>query len=196
MDEQSIINRRLALRRVAHLTGALVSMPVAAAVLNGCRPSQSINWAPQFFDQNAAMTLARIADIILPASKTPSASDVQVPAFVDLIIKDCYSVEEQEDFLNQLKQLENDFENQNENTFNEAKEGDQEAFIQTIDQQLATPQKSPFYQSLKQLVLLGYFTSEKIMTENLNYHAIAGRYDGCVPFTAGDGVYVDNNVSG
>jgi hypothetical protein len=196
MDSPSIINRRLALRKVAQLTGALVSVPVATAVLNGCRPSETVNWAPQFFDQESAVAISRIADIILPASKTPSASDVQVPAFVDLIVKDCYHSKEQEDFLNELQKLQSDFKNHYKKPFNQAKEDDQVRYITSLDEQLASPQKPSFFQQLKQLVLLGYFTSEKVMTEHLNYHAIAGRYDGCVPFTAGEGVYVDNNVAG
>jgi len=43
-----------------------------------------------------------------------------------------------------------------------------------------------FYTMLKQLTLLGYFTSEIGCTQARRYVEAPGRYDGCVPYKKGD----------
>ncbi|MBI3712989.1 MAG: gluconate 2-dehydrogenase subunit 3 family protein [Burkholderiales bacterium] len=43
-----------------------------------------------------------------------------------------------------------------------------------------------FYTMIKQLTLLGFFTSETGMTKTLRYVAIPGRYDGDVPYKKGE----------
>lgn len=41
--------------------------------------------------------------------------------------------------------------------------------------------RDPFFAMLKELTLLGYFTSEKVGLEVLNYDPIPGAYLGCIP---------------
>jgi hypothetical protein len=45
---------------------------------------------------------------------------------------------------------------------------------------------SHYYTMMKQLTLLGFFSSETGMTETLRYAAVPGRYDGAVPYTKGE----------
>ena len=48
----------------------------------------------------------------------------------------------------------------------------------------ASPQpETPFYRMMKELTLLGYYTSEPGATRELRHAAVPGHYDGCVPFT-------------
>jgi hypothetical protein len=43
-----------------------------------------------------------------------------------------------------------------------------------------------YFAMLKQLTLLGYFTSEIGATQALRYVAVPGKYEGCVPYKKGD----------
>ncbi|MFN7279144.1 MAG: gluconate 2-dehydrogenase subunit 3 family protein, partial [bacterium] len=43
-----------------------------------------------------------------------------------------------------------------------------------------------YFGLMKQLTLLGYFTSEIGATQALRYVAVPGRYEGCVPYKKGD----------
>jgi len=43
-----------------------------------------------------------------------------------------------------------------------------------------------FFAMMKQLTLLGYFTSEIGATQALRYVAIPGKYEGCIPYQKGD----------
>jgi hypothetical protein len=45
---------------------------------------------------------------------------------------------------------------------------------------------SHYFTLMKQLTLLGYFTSEIGATQALRYEAVPGRYEGCVPYKKGD----------
>lgn len=42
-----------------------------------------------------------------------------------------------------------------------------------------------FFRAMKELTLLGYYTSQPGATRELRYAAVPGRYDGCVPVDAG-----------
>jgi hypothetical protein len=39
---------------------------------------------------------------------------------------------------------------------------------------------------MKQLTLLGYFTSEPGATKALRYNPVPGKFEGCIPYKKGD----------
>jgi hypothetical protein len=43
-----------------------------------------------------------------------------------------------------------------------------------------------YFSMMKQLTLLGFFTSEVGATQALRYLPVPGRYDGCIPYNKGD----------
>jgi hypothetical protein len=43
-----------------------------------------------------------------------------------------------------------------------------------------------YFGLMKQLTLLGYFTSEIGATQALRYLAVPGKYEGCIPYNKGD----------
>ena len=43
-----------------------------------------------------------------------------------------------------------------------------------------------YFRLMKELTLLGYFTSEPGATKALRYVAVPGRYEGCIPYKKGD----------
>jgi len=46
-----------------------------------------------------------------------------------------------------------------------------------------------YFAMMKQLTLLGFFTSEVGATQALNYVPIPGKYEGCIPYKKGDKAY-------
>ncbi|NND32886.1 MAG: gluconate 2-dehydrogenase subunit 3 family protein, partial [Saprospiraceae bacterium] len=176
--------------------GALISLPVASSILAGCKASGKIDWEPAFFTPDEAKAVQQVADIILPRSSSPAASDVHVPEFIDLIVMDCFNSEQQNAFKTGLNKMLGEFREKKTKDFINGNEKDQTEFIISMDSQLVNPGSGNFYRTLKQLILLGYFTSEEIMQNHLNYHAIAGQHIGCIPYKEGDKIFVDNNVVG
>ena len=47
-----------------------------------------------------------------------------------------------------------------------------------------------YFTMMKQLTLLGFFTSKEGMTQAVRYMQVPGRYDGCVPYKKGDKMIV------
>lgn len=72
-----------------------------------------------------------------------------------------------------------------------AKLSDDEKHKRKLEQDAGTykrdAQDDPHYFSfMKQLTLLGFFTSEPGATKALRYIAVPGRYEGCIPYKKGD----------
>ena len=101
------MNRREALRRTAMLMGGALSAPAIIGVLNGCTAKPTIDWKPEFLSNEQGTLISQVSDIIIPATDTPGAKDVGVPGFIDKMLKDVYSKEEQNTFMEGLKAFDN-----------------------------------------------------------------------------------------
>jgi len=192
------MNRRDAIKRTALLTGYALSASAVSAVLQGCQadPQQLAleEWTPQFFTKEEGHAVAYIGERILPKTDTPGAMDVNVHEFIDQIAGRCMEQEEQDRFKAGLTQLLADCEKEKGQPFLKCSAEDQLSFLNTQDQaakalveseaQLEEDER-PFFLDLKQLVLLGYFTSEKVGTEVTAYLPIPGVNEACMPYEAG-----------
>jgi hypothetical protein len=72
-----------------------------------------------------------------------------------------------------------------------------DAFINSTQQQNTATQNgseppNKYFRMMKELALLGYFTSEVGMTKALQYVEAPGRYDPCVPYKAGERDWADH----
>jgi hypothetical protein len=55
-----------------------------------------------------------------------------------------------------------------------------------VDTPAPVEEPAHYFRMMKELALLGYFTSEIGCTEALRYIETPGRYDPCLPYTPGD----------
>src|SRR5690349_5124063 len=97
------MDRREALKRTAWIMGGAVSAPAIMGILKGCKAKPSIDWKPELLQGDEALIVTQVADIIIPKTDTPGAKDVGVPRFIDIMLKDCYTKEDQDHFLSGLK---------------------------------------------------------------------------------------------
>ena len=63
-------------------------------------------------------------------------------------------------------------------------EVDKEAAAYAKDKKKEDP--NHYFSLMKQLTLLGYFTSEVGATQALRYVAVPGKYEGCIDYKKGD----------
>ena len=69
----------------------------------------------------------------------------------------------------------------------DSKENAKEVEARNSGKQYERQRMSPHYFTMmKQLTLLGYFTSEIGSKQALRYNPVPGRYDGCAPYKKGD----------
>ena len=206
------MNRRDALMRVAALAGATIALPALADTLEASAARRALTGKPLFFTADQDATVAELADTIIPTTNTPGAKAAKVNEVIDIILKDCYKPDDQQRFLDGLtqtnklsldaygkafvqldptqrieivKKLQDDAKQQLAQmaTNKAAKKVDNgQADLQMPD---AKKKYTPFFTILKDLTLTGYFTSEIGCTQALEYVAVPGRYDGCVPLKPG-----------
>jgi gluconate 2-dehydrogenase gamma chain len=202
MSDTIQMNRREVLQRVAMLMGGAISAPAVLAVLNGCSPKPGASWQPLFLSKEEGAVVDAVADLILPRTDTPGAREVGVPAFIDLILKDVYPSEDQARFVSGLKDFDSEAQRAHGKGFLELKPEQQLSFLQQQHDAAISAEKEqdaardvppsqrtrPFVLMMKELSLLGFFTSEVGATKVLQYEAVPGGFKPCVPIAeAGNG---------
>lgn len=138
---------------------------------------------PQFFTFDEFALLEEVVDIILPATKTPGGKATQVPAFIDLVVKDCLSKEDQTRIVGGLNSLVN----VKGKSFLKYPSEEKLSILKSIDEKaFKDDAESVWLRIVKKLGLIGYFTSQEGMTKALNYVKVPGNYEGCIPYKKGD----------
>lgn len=195
------MNRRDALARVAILMGGAVIG--ADYFLTGCSspakekaPAKAGSAATKdqpLLNASQVSLLDEVGETILPATKTPGAKAAQVGSFMAVMVRDCYEPADQKIFLDGLTKLDEDCKKQQGKAFLACDATQRTAFLTALDQEqkaFTTHQRKDdpahYFRMMKELTLLGYFTSEVGATKALRYVAVPGRYDGNVPYKKGD----------
>jgi len=186
---QETIDRREALRRAALLLGGALAAPTVAGVLAGCEASRAPDgaWAPRALTRAQAELVAAIAEHILPETDTPGARAAGVHRFIDAILAESYAPLERKHFLAGLADVDARAVRACGRRFLQSAVGDQRALLEALDREgLASPPVPlsttvPFFRTMKELTLVGYYTSEVGATRELHHAPVPGRYDGCVP---------------
>jgi len=192
------MNRREALRKTGAITGVAVSSSISMGFLKGCTPSGNPAWPPMFLKKDEIELISAIADTILPKTGTPGALDVHVPEFIDLMLRDNIANEDQQAFREGLTSFVSNIDTEYSNMFEDCTQDERMKIISEIedqaDNQFSETSKNSFYKTIKQLTILGFYSSEYVMNNMLDYHPVPGRYDGCIPIEEDGRIYVDNNV--
>ena len=131
-----------------------VSSSVSLGLLKGCSPSGKPSWPPIFLKQDEILLVSAIADIILPKTKTKGALDVHVPEFIDLMLRDCFSAEEQNSFRAGLSSFITVVDSEYSNALEECNQDEKIKIIETEEnrsnEQFIQTHKKSFYQSVKE----------------------------------------------
>lgn len=195
------LNRRELLQRVAVLMGGAISAPAVLGILNGCSAKPSAGWQPLFLSKEEGAIVDEIAELIVPRTSTPGARDVGVPAFIDVILKDAYPAEEQARFISGLKDFDSEAQRAHGKPFLELQPAQRVSYLQQVHDAAAAAEKGqadndvpvdkrgrPFVLMMKELTLLGFFTSQVGATQVLQYVAVPGGFQACIPVAeAGNG---------
>ena len=180
------MDRRKAIKLTSYYLGGALSAPAIAGILQGCKAEPKLNWQPQFFTPDQANLVNQIAELILPKSDTPGASELGVPAFVDEMMAKCYGQNDQSTFTKGLQVLEAKAQQEFGEEFLDCSQEQQYQLLEPLNQEAAqlarrrSPEK-PFFSIMKELTLLGYFTTETGASKVLQYHNIPSTYEGCAP---------------
>jgi hypothetical protein len=180
------IGRREALRRTAMLLGGVLSAPAIAGVLAGC-DSRSADGTWRALTTEQGELVATIADHIIPETDTPGARAAGVHVFIDKMLAGHYGDEDRRRVLDGLEEIDARAQRERGRAFIRCSADEQRAMLARIDQEafadVVGRREVPWFRTLKELTVLGYYTSETGATQELRYVAVPGRFEGCVPFT-------------
>jgi hypothetical protein len=139
---------------------------------------------PQVLDTAQTQMIALIADAILPRSDTPSASDVGVPSWIDVVVADYFSDTRRTGFLADLAAID-ELALSTCGARLAVLKGDALApVIASLDAACGAKDLTPAqrgYVQLKELVIHGYFTSKPVQQDILKVVIAPGRFDGNAP---------------
>jgi len=185
----SPISRRDALARLALVMGgALVG---ADAWLRG-NPLTGKTVNASFSAADIGL-LDEIGDTIIPATNTPGAKAVGIGGFMAMMVEDCYDDAHHAAFMAGLVKIDVASRERFGRVFKAATPKERTALLNELEaeqrQYTATkPADEPahYFRMMKQLTMLGYFTSEVGATQTLRFVEVPGRFDGNAPYKKGD----------
>jgi Gluconate 2-dehydrogenase subunit 3 len=197
-----LIDRREAIRRVSALLGG-IALISETALLEACSRDRSASPGAAAFTPNDVAFLDEVADTILPETSTPGAKAAQVGTFMALMVTDTYNGRDQQVFKNGLQQIDTACQQMHKTGFMAATPAQRLALLDQIDKEqkrytddrdanhaagVDTAFETPphYFRMMKELTLLGYFTSEIGYTKAMRYVEAPGRFDPCAPFKPGE----------
>jgi hypothetical protein len=195
-ERNKLISRREAILRVSAMLGgaALVGQ---TAMLAGCaaQPTgrRAASTSNSMFQPGDITLFDEIAETILPETSTPGAKAAGVGPFIAMMVDDTYYAEDQQivrDGLNSFQALCLRSYGAHFQIVTAAQrlalverlDEEQYLYMETSDEGAPTH----YFRMIKELTLLGYFTSEIGYTQAMRYAETPGRYDPCAPLAPGD----------
>ena len=211
MDDRTTVHvsRREAVQRVAALLGG-------AALVGGDRlfafsfePAaieQAMAQGTGAFTAADVALLDEIAETILPETSTPGAKAAKVGAFMALMVSEAYDERARQVFQQGLRQLEDACRQAHAVPFMQASAAQRLSLVEALDREqhavmedrapkrrVRAPAAAPesdepahYFRLMKELTLLGYFTSEIGCTQAMRYIESPGRFDPNAPHAPGD----------
>lgn len=194
------LNRRELIQNSSLVLGAFFSSQTLLALADAST-TKATNTKP-FLDKNNRLLLAQISEIIMPRTDTPGAIDVGVPDKMDEIFARVLNLQEQQKVKDGFVALDQVCKVIHKKSFLALDSSNQIAFVKTLNLNFVKAGSSDArliedYQSkidkiqiqnaldlfaiIKELTLVIFFRSEPGATKVLQYVAIPGRFNGCVP---------------
>jgi gluconate 2-dehydrogenase gamma chain len=186
MDRRTLLKRIAAAAGAAYWSGETLAVQLAKAA--GGRPDDG--GKPEPFPAAHKESLAALCELIIPQTDTPGAIQAGVPAFVADMYAHWMAPAERKTVVDGLAALERAGQAAHGHPFAACTPAQQAALLAParkaagnyqqrshgLDGRLADP-TAPFFFKMRDLVTLGYFTSEAGVNGELAYVPVPGRWD-------------------
>lgn len=189
------MNRRTLLQLAAAALGGALSGSWVEGALAGVSPATAPS--RDVFPGDTRAKVAVLAEMIIPKTDTPGAIEAGVPHFIDVMVADWYTDAERRIFFDGLAQLDTYCDNRFGAGFMACNEPERVAALQATEhvaqsyRSTAMPsmfgntidEHTPFFHKIKELTVLGYYTSEVGAQQELRYNPMPMHYDGDYDFS-------------
>ena len=182
------MDRREAVQYISLLLGG--TLVGGNAFLTGCKSKTGKQMS---FSTDDISYLDEISNTILPDTSTPGAKAAKVGQFMTVMINDCYEEKDQKIFHDGMDKLNDLSKKTYDNSFLKINEQQRHDLLVKLDNEQKEYMKnkkkeesSHYFRMMKELTLLGYFTSEIGNTKARRYVETPGKFDACIPYKKGD----------
>jgi hypothetical protein len=184
-----IMNRREAVWRIAVLMGG--AMVGSEVLLSGQSiPGKATTAA--FTDDDRAL-LDEVGETIVPATDIPGAKAVNIGAFMTMMVTDCYNDRQHAVFVAGLGKINDACKAKYGSSFMDSTPAQRTELANALDTEQKSYMKSKakddpahYFRMMKELAILGYFSSEIGCKQAVKYLEVPGAYHGDVPYKKGD----------
>lgn len=182
------MERRELIKSIAVLTGSAF---IGGGLLSGCKGGGQLGGTS--FSKDDILFLDEVAETIIPATDTPGAKAAKVGELMKVMVNDTYDERDQQLFHKGIALLDEACKKANGTSFMNASPEERTALLVKMDATAKDYQRSKkendpahYFTMMKQLTLLGYFTSREGATKALRYLPVPGKYIGDFPYKKGD----------
>ncbi|MBA2588455.1 MAG: gluconate 2-dehydrogenase subunit 3 family protein [Alphaproteobacteria bacterium] len=176
----SFLDRRGLLTGAAALLGAEIAAPLARALAAEAPPGFIPSRA--YFTADQRSLVAAVSERIVPATDTPGAIAAGVPAFIEMMLADWYEATDRNEFMQGLGVTEGYCRVHYEKPCAAVTPQQLDAVLTLAMENKISGLPANFFQHLRQIVVLGYYTSEIGCKQERVYLPVPGRYDGKYPY--------------
>ncbi|MGC1205648.1 MAG: gluconate 2-dehydrogenase subunit 3 family protein [Flavobacteriaceae bacterium] len=183
------MKRRDALKNLGLATGFFVATPTIVSLLQSCTSDVKM-WMPEFLTSDQGIALTKIVDIILPKTENlPSATELNVPQFIDKYLNEVLEDEDQAKFRVAFENMVSILRPNPEEPIGKVTDEAYKALLDKnmlikdeIDQEREANleslelTKSEFLNSLKWMTINAYLTTEQIGENVLVYDPVPSQY--------------------
>ena len=204
------ITRREAVHRVMAMMGGVALAGGARLAAFSFEPGvldQAMAQGVGAFSVADVALLDEIAETILPETSTPGAKAAKTGAFMALMVTDAYTDADQRVFRQGLTTLDAACRTKTSRAFMQATPAERLTLLEALDREQKTAMeeriegarsRAPaaptpaddearhYFRMMKELALVGYFTSEIGYTKAMRYIETPGRFDPNAPHAPGD----------
>ncbi|MFV8226048.1 gluconate 2-dehydrogenase subunit 3 family protein [Christiangramia aquimixticola] len=202
------MKRRQALKNIGLGAGLFIVGPSAFSLLQSCKNEHEYDWQPTYLSASHGFALKQILDVILPATDTPGASDLNIAQFIDEYMDKVADPERAEKFRHSADAFTRAFQKEFDKSPEEGKKEDFENIVkkylkatpavqqeymkrnsETQDAQDAESEVKidddagayAYLSNVRQMGIWAWKTSEQVGENVLWYDPIPGQYIPCGP---------------
>jgi hypothetical protein len=189
------MDRREILKISSMVLGYTMVGGSAIALLNGCKADKSPDWIPKTLNDDQIDLLAELCETILPATDTPGAKDALCHRYIDDLLTNFYTKEDQKQLLDELKIFDDKSKLKYSKAFVALTPGERESILETIVSEINANKekadKKHIFTAIKEATISGYFTSEIGAKGGLGaFLQVPGPFKGCIDYSTVGKVYV------
>ena len=207
------MDRRELLKMVAAATGGIVIG--GEFFLAGCKNPEAGTSGKDFTESDIAF-FDEVAETIFPKTSTPGAKEAKVGQFMTVMVNDCYTEEDQKAFRDGLAATNAACDKMHGHGFMKASPEQRKAVLVSFEKDVNDHQEkrrdfmkeqddlekkaqangdtnfkrktmsAHYFTMMKQLTILGYFTSKEGRTGATRYEPVPGKYIGDFDYKKGD----------